>query len=163
MRRILTWAALAFAIDQLSKVIVVHAMNLKTVGVIEVLPPLLTFRMGWNEGVNFGLMSGAGARWLLVAVAIGVSGLLLRWARGFARPVGQIAAGLVIGGALANALDRVIYGAVADFLNMSCCGIRNPYAFNIADVFIFAGAFGLIVWADDPKKQQAGKADGKTP
>ena len=45
-----------------------------------------------------------------------------------------------VGGALGNAWDRLQYGAVADFLNMSCCGIDNPYAFNIADVAIFAGA-----------------------
>ena len=49
-------------------------------------------------------------------------------------------AGVVIGGALGNAWDRLQYGAVADFMNMSCCGIDNPYAFNIADVAIFAGA-----------------------
>ena len=44
--------------------------------------------------------------------------------------------GAVVGGALGNAFDRVIYGAVTDFLNMSCCGINNPYSFNIADVLI---------------------------
>ena len=49
-------------------------------------------------------------------------------------------AGIVIGGAMGNAWDRLQYGAVADFLNMSCCGINNPFAFNIADVAIFAGA-----------------------
>jgi signal peptidase II len=41
----------------------------------------------------------------------------------------------------------VIYGAVADFLNMSCCGIRNPYSFNVADVSIFAGALGLVLFS----------------
>jgi signal peptidase II len=50
----------------------------------------------------------------------------------------------VIGGALGNVYDRVAYGYVLDFLNMSCCGIRNPFVFNVADVFIFAGAAGLI-------------------
>jgi signal peptidase II len=51
---------------------------------------------------------------------------------------------LLCGGALANAFDRIIYnGAVADFLNMSCCGVYNPFVFNFADVFIFIGAVGL--------------------
>ncbi len=59
----------------------------------------------------------------------------------------MLAAGLLVGGALGNALDRVLHGAVADFLNMSCCGIRNPYAFNLADVGIFAGAIALVIWA----------------
>ena len=51
---------------------------------------------------------------------------------------------LLCGGALAYGFDRIIYnGAVADFLNMSCCGIYNPFVFNFADVFIFIGAVGL--------------------
>jgi signal peptidase II len=45
-------------------------------------------------------------------------------------------------------VDRVFYGAVADFINMSCCGINNPYAFNVADVAIFAGAIGLALLPD---------------
>ncbi|MEO1642341.1 MAG: signal peptidase II, partial [Pseudomonadota bacterium] len=143
MRALWLSAVLAFGIDQLSKLVVVHLMELKHLLVIQVLPPFLVFRMGWNEGVNFGLLSGANARWLLVALAIVICGFLIRWARGFQRPIALVAAGLVVGGAVANALDRVIYGAVADFLNMSCCGFQNPYAFNLADVFIFAGAFGL--------------------
>ena len=55
-----------------------------------------------------------------------------------------MAAGLLIGGALGNSLDRLIYGAVVDFLNMSCCGIENPFVFNLADVAIFLGAIGLM-------------------
>ena len=51
---------------------------------------------------------------------------------------------LLCGGALANAFDRIIYdGAVADFLNMSCCGIYNPFVFNFADVFIL---LERLVW-----------------
>ena len=50
----------------------------------------------------------------------------------------------IIGGALGNLLDRIIYGAVADFLNITCCGIYNPYSFNIADISIFFGVLGII-------------------
>jgi signal peptidase II len=60
----------------------------------------------------------------------------------------QVAAGLMIGGALGNVIDRILYGAVADFLNMSCCGIDNPYAFNVADVSIFFGLAGLVLFSD---------------
>ena len=56
----------------------------------------------------------------------------------------QVAAGLLVGGALGNVIDRVAYGAVADFLNMSLPGWRNPYSFNVADIAIFAGALGLV-------------------
>ena len=64
---------------------------------------------------------------------------------------GQIAAGLLVGGAAGNVIDRLIYGAVADFLNMSCCGIDNPFAFNVADIAIFAGAVGLILFTGKEK------------
>ena len=66
----------------------------------------------------------------------------------------NVGVGLIIGGALANALDRVLYGAVADFLNMSCCGINNPFIFNIADIWIFAGAFALVIF-DGERKEAA--------
>jgi signal peptidase II len=61
-----------------------------------------------------------------------------------------------VGGALGNVVDRLAYGAVADFLNMSCCGIDNPYAFNVADIAIFFGAVGLILFAE------SGRNGGKT-
>lgn len=143
------WAAFwTFLLDQVSKYVVVHALDLINRGTIEVLPPLLTLRMAWNTGINFGLMSDGSpwARWLLIALALAICVAVLVWiSRERPRPVGLLAAGLLIGGALGNVIDRIIYGAVADFLNMSCCGIDNPYAFNVADIAIFAGAAGLIL------------------
>jgi signal peptidase II len=62
----------------------------------------------------------------------------------------------VIGGALGNTLDRVMYGAVADFLNVSCCGISNPFAFNVADIGIFGGALGLLIFANEAKMDRDG-------
>ncbi len=131
----------------------VHALDLRSVGEIAVLPPLLTFRMAWNRGVNFGLLSDDGdlTRWLLIALALGISGWVLWWMRDQTRTLALVCAGLLVGGALGNVIDRLIYGAVADFLNMSCCGIDNPFAFNIADVAIFAGAFGLILFTGEKK------------
>lgn len=149
MRTLGLAALVAFGIDQLSKLIVVHWMNLKEIRALDVLPPVLNFRMGWNHGVNFGLFGSDSElmRWILIALALGICVGVAVWIRREGGgPRVEISAGLLIGGALANVLDRVIYGAVADFLNMSCCGIRNPFTFNLADVAIFAGAIGLVLF-----------------
>jgi signal peptidase II len=143
-----------FLADQLSKWLVLHAAGLLERGVIEVVPPFLVFRLGYNTGINFGLFAGGPevTRWVLTALALAISAWLWWWARkGLDRPLALVSAGAVIGGALGNALDRVRVGAVVDFLNMSCCGIQNPFAFNVADVGIVLGALGLLFFADGAK------------
>lgn len=153
MKPIAVTAGLILALDQLSKWLVVHVMDLKALGQIEVLPPFVNFRMAWNRGVNFGLLSGDSdlTRWLLITLALVISAWVLWWLRSETRTAALFAAGFLVGGALGNVIDRVIYGAVADFLNVSCCGIDNPFAFNIADVAIFIGAFGLILFTGEKK------------
>lgn len=156
MRKIFwTTAIAAFVLDQLSKIWVVHWLNLKTIGEIEVFPPYLVFHMAWNRGVNFGLFQANDAgRWILIALSIAICIWVFMWLRkegGGAKA--WAGAGLLIGGAMGNVIDRIIYGAVADFLNMSCCGFDNPFAFNIADAAIFLGAIMLILFSGNPKKQ----------
>jgi signal peptidase II len=163
--RIVTLSALAtFSLDQASKLIVVQGLNLVERGVVEVLPPFLTFRMAWNRGINFGLFAHDAdvMRWVLVVLALAISTWVFLWVRRESPDWRmQIAAGLLIGGAMGNVLDRIVYGAVADFLNMSCCGIENPYAFNVADIAVFAGALGLVLFSGGtPKHKAAGR---KTP
>ncbi|MEM8776117.1 MAG: signal peptidase II [Pseudomonadota bacterium] len=155
MRLVAIVAAIVFVIDQVIKYWVVHVLNLKEVRAIDVFPPYLNFRMAWNTGINFGIFSGASPIvWILVAFAI--VGFVLWWV--FKDPQGKwqlISAGLLVGGALGNVVDRIIYGAVADFLNMSCCGWNNPTAFNVADISIFAGAIGLVLFTKDKDKKAA--------
>lgn len=149
MRLLAISAITVFALDQLSKWAVVHGLGLVDLGRIEVWPPYLVFQMAWNQGVNFGLFANDAAlmRWVLIAVALAISAYVLIWVwRENVSRSGQIAGGILVGGALGNVVDRVIYGAVADFLNMSCCGIFNPFSFNVADIAIFVGAFGLILF-----------------
>lgn len=143
-------AAGVFALDQLSKYAVVHLLELDRIRAYDVWPPFLNFRMAWNQGINFGLFSGSDdlTRWLLILVSLVISAWVWIWARREAhRPLVQISTGLLIGGALGNVIDRLIYGAVADFLNMSCCGFNNPFSFNVADITIFAGAIGLVLFS----------------
>lgn len=148
MRLLALTAMLVFVADQATKYAVVWGLNLKERLLIEVLPPLLNFQMAWNRGVNFGLFShdAATMRWVLVAVALAISLWVVLWVRRERAARVHIAAGILVGGALGNVIDRVLHGAVADFLNMSCCGFQNPYSFNIADAAIFVGALGLVLF-----------------
>jgi signal peptidase II len=138
-------ALVILAADQLSKYLVVVVMNLRETGEANVFPGL-SFRMAWNTGVNFGLLSGGGetTRYLLAAgtslVAIG----LIVGAMFCRRMLSAIGLGIAAGGAIGNAIDRFNWGAVADFINVSCCGIHNPWSFNVADIAIFVG-FGLLL------------------
>jgi len=149
-----------FLLDQVSKYIVLYQINLPNLPnqTFEVFPPLLTFRMAWNRGVNFGLFANYDMRWVLIGVALVISAFVVWWIRR-EKNIGRwayISAGLLVGGALGNVVDRVLHGAVADFLNMSCCGFTNPYAFNVADISIFVGAIGLVLFTDnDDKKKTA--------
>ncbi|ATG37189.1 signal peptidase II [Phaeobacter piscinae] len=149
--KVMIWAAiLALLADQISKYLVVRVMDVANRGGIDVLPPLLRFRYGENTGINFGLFGGGTdtTRWVLIALSLVICVVLVVWIARLpanARMM-QLSAGLVIGGALGNVVDRLLYGYVLDFLNMSCCGINNPFVFNVADIFIFAGAAGLILF-----------------
>ncbi|MGR3615020.1 MAG: signal peptidase II [Paracoccaceae bacterium] len=147
----------ALLLDQITKYLVIHAMELSRIRSIDVFPPLLNFRYGENTGINFGLFEGGSdaSRWLLIGFSVLVCLVVAIWVIRKARaPVMYISAGLLIGGALGNVADRLLYGYVLDFLNMSCCGINNPFVFNVADIFIFAGAAGLILF-DKPVKNDA--------
>ncbi len=160
MRLAAATAAVIIGLDQISKLIVVHWLGLAERLAIDVLPPYLNFRMAWNRGVNFGLFAsdGEATRWVLIAVALAICAFVWLWVGSElragnavpdpwrARPRVQLSAGLLVGGALGNVIDRLAYGAVADFINMSCCGIDNPFAFNLADAAIFAGAVGLVLF-----------------
>lgn len=148
--RLAAAALVAFGLDRLSKILIVHWLDLASLQVIDVLPPYLVLRMAWNKGINFGLFSIYDSQWLLVAAALLISFLLMMWTRTRQGWIQPLAIGAIVGGALGNAFDRVRYGAVADYLNMSCCGVENPSSFNVADVFVFGGVLALLVggWID---------------
>lgn len=151
--RIAIAASIAFGVDRLSKVVIVEWLNLASVQKISVWPPYLNFVMAWNKGVNFGFLDSFDARWFLVAISITASLALTFWGRNQSGWAPTLATGAVIGGALGNAYDRIAYGAVADYLNVSCCMINNPYSFNVADVLIFGGAAVLVLGHEVGKRR----------
>ncbi|MCB2115437.1 MAG: signal peptidase II [Rhodobacteraceae bacterium] len=154
MRMVTKTALAVFALDQATKYVVVHGLDLWSRQRIDVLPPWLSFRMAWNQGINFGLMSSDGplVRYALIAMAIAIAIWVWRWVAREPHSVAvKVSAGALIGGAMGNILDRLLYGAVADFLNMSVPGYENPYSFNVADVAIFVGALGLVLFTGREK------------
>jgi signal peptidase II len=141
-------------LDQITKYLVVFYMNLIERGQMSVWPGFIHFHMAWNSGINFGLFSnnGLAARWILIVIALGICGVVTYWMRRETRSIALISAGMVIGGALGNVVDRILHGSVADFLNITCCGLHNPFAFNVADIAIFSGLLGLMLFASEAKK-----------
>lgn len=100
----------------------------------------------WNRGVSYGMFQQDGAlgRWLLVGLSLVAALALGLWmARAGSRLLG-IALGLIVGGALGNAVDRAVYGAVFDFVHLHAGG-WSWYVFNVADAAIVAGVIGLIL------------------
>ena len=150
-------AATILVADQVSKWWMLEVARLPEIGQIRLLaagPFGLDLTMVWNRGVTFGLLSGDGA-WNHLALALlaaAIAAFLLRWMARAENRLTAIALGAVVGGAIGNVIDRILYGAVADFLNMSCCGIANPWAFNVADIAVFAGAIGLVLFTGRDKK-----------
>lgn len=156
--RILGISAIIFLLDRGLKFWVVEGMDLRNIYAIDVWPPYLNLRMGWNEGMNFGLFASGSdiTKWVLIGIGLAFSAALLFWFRNTRKFWLQLSVGLVVGGAIGNIYDRLAYGAVADFLNMSCCGINNPFVFNAADISIFAGIAGVIIF-DNKKPEKSHK------
>jgi signal peptidase II len=101
--------------------------------------------MVWNKGVSFGVLNidAEWTRWVLSAFSLGVAGALAVWAWKVDRPILALAVGLIIGGAVGNAIDRVRLGAVTDFLDFT--RLMFPWVFNLADSAISVGSV-LLIW-----------------
>ena len=147
MPRFAAWlglAALVIVLDQLSKLWVLSA--LKYGERIEV-TPFFNLILVFNPGAAFSFLSDAGGwqRWFFVALALAVSGWLTFLIRSHAAErLLPLAATLILGGALGNVIDRIRFGAVADFVDVHAAGWHWP-AFNVADSAISVGV-ALLVW-----------------
>ena len=153
MYRILLFAFVFLILDQLSKWFVVFYLELQQKLYLSLNNPFINFYMAWNKGINFGLFEGDSVvqAYLLTAISVVISVVFFIWLRNSTNFIMHILAAFVVGGDLGNAIDRLLYGAVADFINVTCCGFRNPYSFNLADIFIFIGLIGLLIFKGDEK------------
>jgi signal peptidase II len=149
------------ALDQLSKYWVVNQLRLPEVGKIE-LSALFDLTMVWNYGVSFGALKAdvAWERWALVGLSGIIACIFAVWLLRAKRKHTILALSLVIGGAIGNMIDRVRFGAVADFLDFSA--LHFPWVFNVADSAITVGAIllalDMLLNPDDPPQSQQ-KAD----
>lgn len=162
------WTAYALALatialDQLSKWWVLGVLDLPARLRIAVLPPVFNLTMVHNAGVSFGLLRADAAlgRWALALFSFAVAGGLAWWARRAARPLSAAALGLVMGGAVGNAVDRVRVGVVTDFLDFS--GLHFPWVFNVADSAITVGVALLVLESVMTPGPASGDAAAKTP
>lgn len=129
-------------IDQLSKIIIVN--NLTNNKSIEVIKSFFYLTYTNNKGAAFSILTGR--RILLILVAVIVIGVLIYYARKnkIEGKVNKIALSLVIGGSIGNLIDRILRGAVVDFIDVKIFGYNFPI-FNLADTFIVIGVFLLII------------------
>jgi len=142
-------AVAAVLIDQIAKTLAVTHLP---EGVSHAVVWPLALRRTWNDGMSFGLLQSSGpiARWGFVAFSLGVATLLAVWANKSPR-LPAVGLGLVMGGAIGNALDRALYGRVVDFLDVDALGFF-PWIFNTADSFITVGVALLLLDSLRPQR-----------
>lgn len=138
-------AILTFALDQAHKWWMLLIYRIAEKGRVEV-TSFLDLVFVKNQGVSYGMFTQGDmtGQYILALFALAATAGLSTWlARGVESKLLAISVGLIMGGALGNALDRVIIGGVADFFSLHAFGFYW-YVFNIADVAIVAGVLGLL-------------------
>jgi signal peptidase II len=134
-----------FLLDQANKWWFIKGMDLPNRGEIPVLP-FLSLKFTLNTGISYSLFDMPTYEWQLTLAAIAVLASLALWVwlvQTASNRLMAVSLGLIIGGALGNALDRVLLQGVADFYKLHWAD-WSWYIFNIADVAIVAGVLGLL-------------------
>jgi signal peptidase II len=141
-------AAIVCVLDQASKLWLIFVFDLGAKGVVRVAPGV-DLVLIWNPGISYGLFpqSDAVGRWILIGIKVVAVILLTIWLARTQARLTAVALGLIIGGAIGNGIDRLAYGAVADFvlLHLTTASFRfDWYVFNLADAGVVAGVIGLL-------------------
>ena len=141
-------AIAALALDQASKLWLLFVFDIGHRGAVK-LTPFFDLVLAWNVGISFGWFQNESpvaqiGLMVIKAVAVIVLGVWMAWSRTL---IATVALGLIIGGAVGNAIDRLAYGAVVDFALFHVqFGEKtyNWYVFNLADAAIVAGVAALL-------------------
>ena len=141
-------AAIVCAIDQAVKLWLLFVFDLANRGIVR-LTPFLNFVLTWNTGISYGLFPQESdfGRYVLLALKLAAVLVLWIWLARAELRLTALALGLIIGGALGNAIDRLAYGAVVDFVLFHITTATfnfTWYVFNLADAAIVAGVIGLL-------------------
>jgi signal peptidase II len=141
-------AAAVCVFDQASKLWLLFVYKLADRGMVAV-APFVELALTWNKGISYGWFQQEGplGQWALLAFKAIAVALLWIWLARTSTRLSALALGLIVGGAVGNAIDRLIHGAVADFvlLHLEIAAKRfNWYVFNLADVAIVAGVALLL-------------------
>ena len=141
----LVLAAIVAVLDQATKYWLVHLSGLGDTGGRLTYGPFVDFVYLRNPGISYSMfeLKGAAGQLAFTALAIVVSIGIIVWLARAANRVTAIALGLVLGGAIGNAIDRPLLGGVVDFVSLHAGGFYW-YVFNLADVAIVAGAALLL-------------------
>ena len=141
-------AIVVLALDQASKFWLVRVFDIAHRGTVR-LTPFFDLVLAWNQGISFGWFQndGPAAQIALMTIKAVAVVVLAVWMARSRTPVATLSLGLIIGGAIGNGIDRLVYGAVVDF---ALFHVRigentfNWYVFNLADVAIVVGVAALL-------------------
>ena len=148
LRAGLVAAIVTLVADQASKWWLLNVFDIAHRGMVRV-TPFFDLVLAWNIGISFGWFQNdnqVAQIALMVVKAVAVLALAI-WMAHSKTVLATIALGLIIGGAIGNAIDRLAYGAVVDFalFHVQFGGKTfNWYVFNLADVAIVAGVIALL-------------------
>jgi signal peptidase II len=138
----------ALLTDQLSKIVLLYAFGLATLapGVRVLATPFIDVVMAWNPGVSFSFLAAHSTVGIVALIAVAVAGIggLSYWLWQSTRLLLAVGLGLVIGGAIGNLVDRLVYGRVADFFDIHAMG-HGFFVCNLADVAISLGVLLLML------------------
>lgn len=137
-------ALVGLFVDQAVKTWLLFGFDLAEKGRV-VITPFFDLVLVWNRGISYGLFAAdnQGQVWFLVAVKTAITLALIIWLVRNTDKLTAIALGLLIGGAIGNTIDRVLYGAVVDYASLHAFGYYW-YVFNLADVWVVAGVALLL-------------------
>nr|WP_295827166.1 signal peptidase II [uncultured Azospirillum sp.] len=138
-------AVAVVVLDQASKWWILEQVMQPVPHVVEV-TSFFNLVLVWNFGVSFGTFAGGGALmpYILSAVAAVIAVCLIVWLKQAERRLIALALGFIIGGAVGNVVDRLMHGAVVDFLDFHLAG-WHFWAFNVADSGISVGVVLLLI------------------